>query len=112
TPRVNRLKLRPECSDRYRLVPIVRALLQPLDERAPLRLAVGRSGEEEKFLGVLEGGVCVECVEVGQFCHVDDAFASCGSRPREDELSHKRGLSLRDDLRDESAEGEPEKSDL
>ena len=98
--------------DRDRLIPIVGALLQPLDECSRLRLAVGRSGEEQKFLGILECGQRVECVEVGQFRHVDDAFASGGPRPREDDLSHQRRLLLRDHLRDEAAQGKAEEVDL
>ncbi len=40
-PRVNRLELRAESSERHRLVPIVRAFLQPLDERFGLRTCRG-----------------------------------------------------------------------
>jgi hypothetical protein len=108
---VNRLELRPECADRHRLVPIVGALLQPLDERFGLRLAVGGSGEEEKFLGILESGVRMECVEVAQFRHVDDAFASGRPRARKDDFPNKRRLLLHDHLGDHSAEREAEKVD-
>ena len=71
---------------------------------------MGRSSEEEKFLGILEGGVRVERVEVGQFRYVDDAFASGGSRPREDDFRTVLALVVRS-LARQFAEGEPQKVD-
>ena len=68
--------------------------------------------KKRSSLGSLKVAYRVECVEVGQFRHVDDAFASGGSRPRENDLAHQCRLLLRDHLRDESAERKPEKVDL
>jgi hypothetical protein len=112
TPGVNGLELGAEGSDRDRLVAILGSLLQPLDELPGLPPAIGRRGEEEILLRILEGQIPLEHVhdrDLGDLIDANTAGRACAG---EDHLPHELRFQLRDDLGNHAAERESEQVDL
>lgn len=112
TPGVDSLQLGPHGFQRDLLVAIVGALLQPIHIVRGLPTAVGRRGEEQVLLGVLERQVPLEYVNDRDSRDLVDAGTAGGAGAGEDHLVYELWLQLHDDLGHHAAERESEQVDL
>ena len=111
-PVVDCFEMSPERGDGNRVVAVLGALLEPVEEVARGRPASWRRGEEQVVLRIAESDGTFDHVQVGQWRDLFDALAASGPGSGEDDLADKLGVFRCDDLGHESAHREPEQINL
>jgi hypothetical protein len=112
SPAAQRLQLRLQRTYGDFLVPVLGTLLQSRQEFFARADSAGRSGEEQELFGVLAGEPAPDHIEVGDAGNLADAYATGGSRPRDDHFAYELRLHQRDFLSDHSAQRKPEEVHL